>query len=84
MRDIQQEINEYKNMKKFAVMKENQFQFIIGSLNNKINKFEENLQKAKTPSPCQKLSTQSLNESQIFEKLREELEEAKQMARERR
>ena len=39
MRDIQQEIKEYKNMKKFAVMKENEFQFIIASLHNKISKF---------------------------------------------
>ena len=39
MREIQSEIKEYKNMKKFAVMKENEFQFITASLNNKLCKF---------------------------------------------
>lgn len=57
MRDIQQEIKEYKNMKKFAVMKENEFQFITASLNNKLCKFEENLQRTKILSPCERLST---------------------------
>jgi|JI10StandDraft_1071094.scaffolds.fasta_scaffold1055140_1 hypothetical protein len=40
IRDIQQEIKEYKNMKKFAVMKENEFQFINSTLHNKITKFD--------------------------------------------
>ena len=84
MRDIQQEMKEYKSMKKFAVMKENQFQFISASLNNKITKFEEDLQKTKIPSPCQKIYLQSLDELQIVDKMREEVEEMREKVKERR
>ena len=76
MRDIQLEIKEYKNTKKFAVMKENEFQFITASLNNKIGKFEENIAKTKIPSPCQTFLTQSFNEIQIFDQMRVELLQA--------
>ena len=84
MRDIQQEIKEYKNMKKFAVMKENEFQFITASLNNKLCKFEENIQKTKIPSPCERLSTQSLSYMQIMDKMREEIMSLKDNAKSRK
>ncbi len=53
-------------MKKFAVMKENEFQFVTASLNNKINKFDEILQKMKPPSPCNRLSVHSITDGQII------------------
>ena len=77
MRDIQFEIKEYKNTKKFAVMKENEFQFITASLNNKIGKFEENIAKTKIPSPCHTFLTQNFNETQILDKVKEEILQAK-------
>ena len=77
MRDIQQEIKEYKNMKKFVMMKENQFTFISSSLNNKISKFEDDLNKTKVPSPYPKISYQIINEVQIVDKLKEKVLELK-------
>lgn len=60
-------------MKKFVMMKENEFTFISSSLNNKISKFEDDINKTKLPSPYPKSSYQIINEVQIVDKLKERM-----------
>lgn len=84
MQDIQNEIKEYKTLKKFSSMKDNEFQFISTSLTNKINVFEDMLQAAHLPSPQQRLALHFATYDSAIEHLQIALADRQQTARIRR
>ena len=61
LKNMQKEIVEYRQLKKFASMKENEFQFITASLANKITKFAENIPRIVKISPSRKLALNFLD-----------------------
>jgi hypothetical protein len=84
MQDIQNEIKEYKTLKKFSSMKDNEFQFISTSLTNKINVFEDMLQAAHLPSPQQRLALHFATYDSVIEQLQIALADRQETARIRR
>ena len=84
MEDIQREIEEYRRLKKFSAMKENEFQFLVTTLANKMATFEETLSSSRVPSPKQRLSLEITSVQNILEKLRRGLEEEQPRTRRER
>lgn len=81
MGDLQREIEEYRNINRFASMRENEFQFLATALTNKLAAFDNTLASSRTPTPPQRLSLEHTTSQGIIEKLKMAMEETNRTRR---
>jgi hypothetical protein len=75
MGDLQREIEEYRNINRFASMRENEFQFLATALTNKLATFDNALAASRTPTPPQRISLERTSSQGILDKLKMAMEE---------
>ena len=81
MGDLQCEIEDYRNINRFASMRENEFQFLAAALTNKLATFDNNLAAWRIPTPP-RLSLEQTTSQGIIEKLKMAMEETNRTRRE--